>query len=578
MVESARVYDTLESLSLTLFYGGLLIRGFLITVIVFCSLRLQAQPTVATGGVINVASYTRTGLPGSSIAQGSLFTVFGGNMGSTFTGALSFPLQKTMQGTSIKVTVGSTSVDAIMIYTSAGQVNAILPSSTPVGAGKLTLTYNNQTSTPVDVQIVPSSFGAFTRNNAGSGPAEIQNYVPATNPLPVNTITTPATPGQTVILYGTGLGPVSGDEAAAPPVENNMQSTLNVIVWVGTTPAQVTYAGRSGCCAALDQVDFVVPQGVQGCYLPVSVEAGGVVSNFTSMAVESSAGAGCSDADGIDSTDVKTLESTGSVKLGSIDLTHISLALSKQASPIFSDVANAVFGNYSSAQLSASLGLTQSPSVGSCTVSQFLGLSPIPVDPTKPTPIDAGSLSLTGSPGTQAITKASTGIYSATVGGVPLDQIFSATAQPAYFTPGSYTVSGGGSAGSFSEQFTVPSDVTSNAANMSTINRSQDLTVTWTGGASGEFVAISGTSSLGTSLGPAPTSPGNVFLCVADASAGSFTVPSWVLKTLPATPEGIGNSFLLVGTQTPAVKFSASGLDDGYVVYRSLTGNSVTYQ
>jgi hypothetical protein len=56
-----------------------------------------------------------------------------------------------------------------------------------------------------------------------------------------------------------------------------------------------------------------------------------------------------------------------------------------------------------------------------------------------------------------------------------------------------------------------------------------------------------------------------------------------VLEALPTTVSTASNpefaaSFLLVGTQTPAVKFSASGLDDGYVTYRSLAGSTVTYQ
>jgi uncharacterized protein (TIGR03437 family) len=471
-----------------------------------------------------------------------------------------------------------------MIYTTPGQVAAILPSNTPTGSGTLTLTYNNQSSAEVPIEIAPSSFGAFTQNQGGSGPAIIQDYVSATE-LPVNTIVAPAYPGQTVILWGTGLGPIPGTnaDAGAPPT-TNMQTALNVQVWVGNQPATVTYAGRSGCCAAIDQIDFVVPQGVQGCYLPVAVKAGtaGVVSNVPSIAVAPSAGAACSDADGINSSDVTKLQSAGSVKLGSVNLTHIALSLGALGS-VFSDVATGIFGTYSQAQLSASLGLTQSPSIGSCTVSQFLGLNPIPVDPTKPSPLDEGSaLSITGGSGTKTIPSTSTGFYSATLGGVPLSEILTATAEPAYFNPGSYTLTGsGGAVGSFSSSFTAPATLSSNASTITTIDRSKDLTITWSGAGQNEFVAISGTASVGGPLGPSTTSPGVVFLCIAPASAGTFTVPSFVLETLPPSPTGgsaIPNSFLLVGTQTEPINFSASGLDDGYLTYRSLIGNGVTVQ
>ncbi len=514
-----------------------------------------------------------------------MFVVYGSNLGTTSTGPLSFPLPTQMNGTSIKVVAGSGSVDAIMIYTTPGQIAGILPSNTPTGSAILTVTANGQQSLPVNVTVVPSSFGAFTLNQAGSGPGVIQNYISNTS-QPVNTITTPATAGQTVILWGTGLGAITTPDAGPPSTSPvNMQSTLNVKVWVGTQLASVAYAGRSGCCSGIDQVVFSVPQGVQGCYLPVAVEAGGVVSNFTSMAVEPSAGAGCSDPDGIDSADIKLAASSGSARLGVVDLTHISLALvaGSKATPIVSDTAYGVFGTYSTAQLQDSLGITQSPSIGGCTVSQFQGLNPLPVDPIKPSAQDAGSsLSISGPNGTQKISGAAAGIYAATVGGVPLDQILTAKATPAYFQAGSYTVTGtgGSSVGSFSAQIAVPTEVTwTNESSITAIDRTKDLNITWSGGSPGQFVTISGTASVTSGgLGPSATSPGNAFLCIANAADGSFTVPSWVLQTLPNTKGQIAASFLLVGTQTPVSKFSASGLDDGYVVYRSLNGVGLPFE
>ena len=53
-----------------------------------------------------------------------------------------------------------------------------------------------------------------------------------------------------------------------------------VEVYVGGKRADVTYRGRSGCCAGIDQIVFTVPQGVEGCYVPVVVKTGDVVSNF----------------------------------------------------------------------------------------------------------------------------------------------------------------------------------------------------------------------------------------------------------------------------------------------------------
>src|SRR5262249_36857611 len=131
-----------------------------------------AQTTVVSA--VNAASYTLSGLPNAPLAQGSIFILFGTNMGpATLQGAPSLPLQTTLAGTSIKMTSGSTTVQAFMIYPSAGQVAAVLPSNTPVGTDSLTLTFNNQTSAAFNIQVVQNNFGIFTLNQGGTGAAVI---------------------------------------------------------------------------------------------------------------------------------------------------------------------------------------------------------------------------------------------------------------------------------------------------------------------------------------------------------------------------------------------------------------------
>ena len=42
-----------------------------------------AQPYINYRGVVNAASYSPQGLPAGSIARGSIFTIFGRNLGPT---------------------------------------------------------------------------------------------------------------------------------------------------------------------------------------------------------------------------------------------------------------------------------------------------------------------------------------------------------------------------------------------------------------------------------------------------------------------------------------------------------------
>jgi hypothetical protein len=72
--------------------------------LLFCgvSLALQAQlPAIYPHGVVNSASLLAPGLPAGSIAQGSIFTVFGKFLGpSTGVQVSSFPISNGLSGVS----------------------------------------------------------------------------------------------------------------------------------------------------------------------------------------------------------------------------------------------------------------------------------------------------------------------------------------------------------------------------------------------------------------------------------------------------------------------------------------------
>src|SRR4029079_2918629 len=122
-----------------------------------------------------------------------MFLVFGTNLGTASDlSAVQFPLTTSqgLLGTSIQVAVGSTTVNAIMVYTTPTQVAAILPSNTPTGEGRLTLTFHGQSSS-TNVSVVRNSFGIFTVNQAGSGPSIAQNVISGTD-QPLNGVFRPA--------------------------------------------------------------------------------------------------------------------------------------------------------------------------------------------------------------------------------------------------------------------------------------------------------------------------------------------------------------------------------------------------
>jgi uncharacterized protein (TIGR03437 family) len=594
-----------------------------------------AQPTITQ--ISNAATFvlpppasesTDTPLPNSGIAQGSFFAIFGSNLGPSTvqTWGTTYPLPKTLGGTTVSVTVGGTTMSTLIYFTSAGQINAVMPSAMPTGTGTLTVSYGGATSSATPVTVVASSFGTFTKNEAGSGPGWFYN-VSSSGAATVNSPVNTAVPGQTITVFGTGLSAlpssqISSEGNAAPTATNLISSNFLVDVWVGNQQATVSYAGRSGYTAE-DQINFTIPSGVTGgCYVNVAIYAGPSgnqkVSNFTSLAIDPN-GAPCADADGISASDFSSaLSSKGSVNVGAIGLlsSYLSLTIIGEPVQIDSDSVSGEFGTFSEDVLEASQGVAQLPSVNSCTVANFEGLDPVPTDPElkQVTGLDAGSSVTIKGPngsGTATESSTSTGTYSGSVGGAPLSQVLndllsgvtppgpfflspsgfstiSLSNWPSNVSTGSYTVSGpGGSAvGSFSQAITVstPLTWTNESIVNNPVSRSQNLTITWTGGGSG-FLDITGiaSTSTGSNVPKSGVTPGVLFECVAPASAGTFTVPSVVLQALPATPPGslgIPFGFLLVGEASTPVQITPtpSGLDAAFVFYRLLSGTFAQWE
>jgi uncharacterized protein (TIGR03437 family) len=255
--------------------------------IVIASALACAQPQVSDGGIRNAASSAPPAFPNGSIAQGSIFSIYGSNLGPTSSPAQSYPLQPTLGGVAVQVTSESVTLNAIPIFVSPNLINAILPDNTPVGPATLAVTFGGQASNAALFQVIGSSFGIFTTDSSGWG----SGVITGTN-YQLYSVSAPANAGDVAVLWGTGIGPSQGDDGSAPPPQIDMAS-LPLTVYVGTQPATVLYRGRTGFTGE-DQINFVVPAGITGCYVPVAVEIGNIPSNFATMPI-APAGQPCPD-------------------------------------------------------------------------------------------------------------------------------------------------------------------------------------------------------------------------------------------------------------------------------------------
>jgi uncharacterized protein (TIGR03437 family) len=251
------------------------------------------QPIVYYRGVVNAASLAPFGLPNAPIAAGSVFTIFGENLGPAPGQSVSaFPLGATFQGVSISVTQGKVTTQAYPIFVSASQVNAVMPSSVTTGLATLRLFYNSVKSNATTIIIANSAPGIFAISSGGFGPGIVQNFITSAN-QPLNSSASPTAPGQTITIWGTGLGPVTFPDNVAPTAGN---VSTPVTVTIGGQPATVLYSGRSPCCSGVDQMVVTLANNVPlGCFVPMTVNAGGVVSNTATIAVAAQGAASCSD-------------------------------------------------------------------------------------------------------------------------------------------------------------------------------------------------------------------------------------------------------------------------------------------
>ncbi len=246
------------------------------------------QPTIY--GVFNAASWGLAEVT-PVIAQGSIMVIAGSNMGPGPLARAQFPLPASQGLSGVKVTISmnGSATDAIMLWAESDYAAAILPSTVPVGAGSLTITWNGQTSAPQPITVVSSSVGIFATSQAGYGAGVV------TDANVHEVLVSPATPartGDTLILWSTGLGPVTFDETRPPPYAQNMQNDLGAIIHIGNSLIAPHYAGRSGCCAGLDQIQFTVPGNISGCSVPIAVEVGGRIGGVVTTAINLN-GSGC---------------------------------------------------------------------------------------------------------------------------------------------------------------------------------------------------------------------------------------------------------------------------------------------
>jgi uncharacterized protein (TIGR03437 family) len=203
----------------------------------------------------------------STIAPGTWIEIYGEQLSSTTRAWTASDFTGNTAPTSLdNVAVSIDGIPAYVSYISPGQVNAFVPSEVTAGPAQVTVSNGLQIATPVTVTVnavrpgmweLPRTDNAYSRYLGAVFPDFVTFVLPPgyTTAVP----TSRAHPGDTIVLLGMGLGPVSPNVPAgqiAPQASTLL--TLPTISF-NATPATVTYAGLVAGTVGLYQINVVVP-------------------------------------------------------------------------------------------------------------------------------------------------------------------------------------------------------------------------------------------------------------------------------------------------------------------------------
>ncbi len=228
------------------------------------------QPVFSSQGVVSAASF---GQPGE-VTPGGMVSIFGENLAPQVAVAEALPLPTELAG--VTASLGGSPLS--LLFVSPGQINAIIP-ATAVVEVQQELSIGGSTAS---LSVVETTPGVFTVNQAGTG----QGYVVTSRG--VADAANPAEPGEVVVIYCAGLGPVSPavDAGVAAPSDPLSVATNPVTVEIGGLEAEVFFAGLTPGFAGLYQINAKVPEGVAvGNSVPVVIRSGSKSAPVVTMAV-----------------------------------------------------------------------------------------------------------------------------------------------------------------------------------------------------------------------------------------------------------------------------------------------------
>jgi uncharacterized protein (TIGR03437 family) len=246
--------------------------------------KVSGAPAIANNGLTNAASFAPQGAAPGGVVPGEIATIFGVNLtiANGINQATTLPLPTQVQNVQVLVNGTPAPIFAVDNVNGLQQVNFEVPVSV---AQKTTATLqvvdNGAAGNLVTVPVISAQPGIFTYNVGGS------NFGAILHPNSPQLADTghPASAGEVVVIFCTGLGTVSPAPADGSPAPGGAQTTLTATVTIGGVAAPVDYAGLAPNYVGLYQINAHVPTVLSAGNQPVVITMNGVQSAIALLPV-----------------------------------------------------------------------------------------------------------------------------------------------------------------------------------------------------------------------------------------------------------------------------------------------------
>ena len=251
-------------------------------------LAIQSEPP-SIGGVVSASAFGEF----SSVSPGSWIEIYGLNLAAdtrSWTGADFSGINAPTSLDRTSVAIGGQA--AFIDYISPGQVNALVPSNVTTGIQQITLTTAAGTSGAYDITVntvepgllAPSSF------NVNGIQYVVAQFADGSYVLPTGAIagltSRLANPGDTIVIYGVGFGPVTPSIPAGQLVQESNVLSSSFKISIGGTVCGVAYDGLAPNYTGLYQFNIVVPAIAAGDAVPLTFTvdgAAGIQTLYTAV-------------------------------------------------------------------------------------------------------------------------------------------------------------------------------------------------------------------------------------------------------------------------------------------------------